>query len=367
MEVNVPFEVQAHQEYVLGLKLHWTRHLYGALRDEYVARTAQAEAAPKSGDEVERLMHDSTLYHYFGWLERHLQQFKYTHARGIVPTLQQQAETLHAALATPVESPLGSLRLNPALPLPDYYTQVDYHQHPGGVWSDDLDAFAYEWGATTTTPTLFDRHADLHYRFAALAGSLVGTPRRIVDLGCGFGKSTLPFADSFPDAEVFALDLSSPCVALGHRRAEEQRLRVHFSQQNAEQTDLPAGEFDLVTSTMLLHEVPPPALERILAEAQRLLRPGGWLVSLDFYNPPGGAFGEFLHFGHAQRNNEPFMRPLAERDLAATLRAAGFDEVRIEPMEEKPGAIGHDPRGFPPEWRFPWTAIAGRKRGQVDA
>jgi ubiquinone/menaquinone biosynthesis C-methylase UbiE len=189
----------------------------------------------------------------------------------------------------------------------------------------------------------------------------VGSPRRILDLGCGFGKSTLPFADSFPDAEVHGVDLSGPCVALAHRRAEEQQLRVHYSQQNAEETDFPAGHFDLVTSTMLLHEVPPPAIDRILAEAQRVLEPGGWFVSLDFYDPPGGAFGQFLHFGHARRNNEPFMRPFAEHDLAAAFSAAGFDAVRIEPMEEKPGALGEDPRGLPPEWRFPWTAIAGRK------
>jgi ubiquinone/menaquinone biosynthesis C-methylase UbiE len=358
VQPTIPFEVQAHQEYVLGLKLHWTRHLYAALRDEYLARAPQA----KSADEAEGLMQDSTLYQYFGWLERHLQQLKYTHPRGILPTLEAQAQALSASLAEPIETPLGSVRLQPGLRLPEYYTQVDYHQHPGGVWSDDLDAFAYEWGATTTTPTLFDRHADLHYRFAALAGRLVGSPRRILDLGCGFGKSTLPFADSFPEAEVYAVDLSGPCVALAHRRAEEQHLRVHVSQQNAEATDFPAAGFDLVTSTMLLHEVPPPAVDRILAEAERLLAPGGWFVSLDFYDPPGGAFGQFLHFGHARRNNEPFMRPFAERDLAAAFSAAGFDSVRIEPMEEKPGALGEDPRGFPPEWRFPWTAIAGLKK-----
>jgi SAM-dependent methyltransferase len=361
VQVTVPFEAQAHQDYVLGLKVYWTRSLYAALRDEYVERATHVDRPPASGDDVEALMSSSTLYQYFGWLERHLQQLKYTHPRGILPTLQTQAEALSAALATPVESPLGTVRLDPELQLPAYYTDVDFHQHPGGVWSDDLDAFAYEWGATTTTPTLFDRHADLHFRFAARAGQLVGAPSRILDLGCGFGKSTLPFAESFADAEVHAIDLSGPCVALGHRRAEEQRLRVHFSQQNAELTDFGADEFDLVTATMLLHEVPPPALERIFAEARRVLRPGGWFVALDFYDPPGGAFGEFLHWGHARRNNEPFMRPFAEGDLAARLGAAGFDEVRIEAMEEKPGALGDDPGGFSPEWRFPWAAIAGRK------
>ncbi len=138
---------------------------------------------------------------------------------------------------------------------------------------------------------------------------------------------------------------------------------MHFSQQNAERTDFEGGSFDLVTSTMLLHEVPPPALRSIVQEAQRLLQPGGWFVSLDFYAPPGGPFGEFLHYGHAVRNNEPFMRPLCDTDVAALFREHGFDAIEIQAMEEKAGALGDDAHGFPPEWRFPWTAISGRKRG----
>lgn len=81
VQVSVPFETQAHQEYVLGLKLHWTRRLYPALRDEYLERSAAAPCPLQTADEVEQLMADSTLYQYFGWLERHLQHMKYTHRR----------------------------------------------------------------------------------------------------------------------------------------------------------------------------------------------------------------------------------------------------------------------------------------------
>ena len=35
-----------------------------------------------------------------------------------------------------------------------------------------------------------------------------------MDLGCGFGKSTLPLALARPEAEVVGVDLSAPCLRL---------------------------------------------------------------------------------------------------------------------------------------------------------
>src|SRR3546814_4513306 len=49
--------------------------------------------------------------------------------------------------------------------------------------------------------------------------------RRIVDLGCGFGKSTWPLKRRFPDAEVIGLDLSAPCLRLALDRANTAGLR----------------------------------------------------------------------------------------------------------------------------------------------
>ena len=44
-------------------------------------------------------------------------------------------------------------------------------------------------------------------------------PRRILDLGCGAGMSTLPLADAWPDAEIFAVDLAAPMLRYAHGRS----------------------------------------------------------------------------------------------------------------------------------------------------
>lgn len=107
---------------------------------------------------------------------------------------------------------------------------------------------------------------------------------------------------------------------------------------------------------MLLHELPPKEIEQTFAEAARVLQPGGRMVHLDFYLLPD-AFSRFIHYGHARRNNEPFMPPLCELDLTAMLERLGFSDVEITPFAEADGVDTTDS----PTWRFPWTVISATR------
>ena len=117
---------------------------------------------------------------------------------------------------------------------PEYYTRVDIHQHPGGVWSDPIAGFVYERGARSTTPLAGQRHRDLHERLTAAALERCPAPARVLDMGCGFGKSTRPFYEALPQAQVEAIDLSAPCLRLAARDAAQAGARdVRFRQIDA--------------------------------------------------------------------------------------------------------------------------------------
>jgi ubiquinone/menaquinone biosynthesis C-methylase UbiE len=326
----------AGQAFLLSAKTFWTRTLYPELR-------AQHDAGKR--------LEDSILYRYYCWLERHLQRFKYSGRYGLQPYHAQQREKLEASLeGAPAE-------LQPGIEYPDYYTAVDIHQHPGGVWSDPIAGFVYERGARSTTPLAGAKHKDLHERLAAEALAGRPAPQRVLDMACGFGKSTRPFYEALPAAEVEAIDLSAPCLRLAAREAQRAGAgNVRFRQRDATATGYPDESFDLVTSTMLLHEMPPKAVEGTFAEAARVLKPGGRMVHLDFLPKPT-AFDELIHFGHSRRNNEPFMEPLARMDLATLLTALGFRNVEIRPFEEAEGTLGSGYR----YWRFPWALISAER------
>lgn len=344
----------AGQAFILGAKNYWTREIFPALEAEYrdsVAENAEPVTHPA---QVGDLIGKSTLYRYYGWLERHLQRFKYSGRYGLQPYHDERRDELRRRI--PADLPPSLLELDPDFEAPDSFTAVDIHQHPGGVWSDAIAGFVYERGARTTTPLAGQTHRDLHQRLADLIAK-DGTPACILDMGCGFGKSTRPFWETFREAEIHGVDIAAPCLEVAAMDAAGAQARnVRYRQMSASATDYADAKFDVVTSTMLVHEMPPAEIEAVLDEAHRVLAPGGRMIHLDFL-PADDAFSRFIHFGHARRNNEPYMEPLAGLDLPEILRGKGFTDISIEPFEEADGNL--DPAY--PNWRFPWVVISASR------
>jgi ubiquinone/menaquinone biosynthesis C-methylase UbiE len=346
----------AGQAFILAAKNYWTREIYPALEAEYRDRAAASGTPMEHPDQVEALVGDTTLYRYYAWLERHLQRFKYSGRYGLQPYHDARRDALRRRI--PAELPPGLLELDPGLDMPGSFTAIDIHQHPGGVWSDEVAGFVYERGARSTTPLAAQTHRDLHQRLADRIAA-DAPPARILDMGCGFGKSTRPFWETFRDADIHAIDISAPCLEVAAMDAAGAQARnIRYRQMNAAATDYPDARFDLVTSTMLVHEMPPGEIEAVFDEAHRVLAPGGRMVHLDFL-PADDAFSRFIHFGHARRNNEPYMEPLAGLDVATLLRDRGFTDIEIQPFEEADGTL--DPAY--PNWRFPWVTISARRDG----
>ncbi|MBY6362151.1 trans-aconitate 2-methyltransferase [Rhodococcoides corynebacterioides] len=100
-------------------------------------------------------------------------------------------------------------------------------------------------------PSQYLQYADHRHRpFVDLVARVdVDAPRRIVDLGCGPGNSTLLLADRWPDAALDALDSSAEMVSAARRNG-----------LTAEQGDVrdwtPTEDTDLVVSNALLQWVP---------------------------------------------------------------------------------------------------------------
>ena len=343
----------AGQDFLLAVKKQWTRHMYPALKDQY------ADAGPE--DDVATIaahMDTNTNYRLFAWFERHLQKMKYSGSYGLAPYYRERQDALVDALPEPLTP--DALQLKEHFEQPAYYTSVDIHQHPGGVWSEPVSGLIYERGARTTTPLLNKSHRDLHDRFT---DSVLGDERLtteapdILDLGCGFGKSTRPFWTALPGSHITAVDLAAPCLRVAaSEAARDSRDNMVFRQADARHTGCADESVDLVTSTMLLHEMPDTARREMFAESWRVLRPGGIAVHLDFWLLPT-PFDRFIMEGHSKRNNEPFMKALFDSDLPGDLRETGFVDIDIAAFSEADG-INPLKAQF---WRFPWTRIAMMK------
>jgi len=294
------------------------------------------------------------------WLERGSQKMLWRAAQDAVAADAVAGERPAGLAGQEATTPAAAtLELDPALELPPWYTDWDIHVQPGGVWSSHSAARVYELGAKLV---MLGENDD--YKFHRL---FVGTaiPRadyaRIVDLGCGFGKSTWPLKRAFPRAEVIGVDLAAPCLALACARAAAQGLAIRFRQADAANTGLETGSAGLVTATMLIHELPLQALAATFSEAARLLAPGGLLRILDFQFT-GEPLRDLMMREHGARNNEPFMPPMMSADTTAMAQSAGFRSVRWTAFDER--EQGRLPQlAWPrrPEWHFPWAVLEAEK------
>jgi ArsR family transcriptional regulator len=109
----------------------------------------------------------------------------------------------------------------------------------------------------------------------ALPGSHLG---RLLDIGCGTGGVLERLAPRID--EGLGIDASREMLALARSRLTERGLS-HISVRQADMYRLPLPDagFDAVTLHMVLHYAEDPAAA--LAEAARVLRPGGRLLILD--------------------------------------------------------------------------------------
>jgi len=94
---------------------------------------------------------------------------------------------------------------------------------------------------------------------------------RMLDFGCGSGRVAIAAKKAFPAAHVAAYDIDAQSIARARQAAGG--LDIAFG------TEMPAGQFDLVTICDCIHDLATPA--ETLKEVHRLVRPGGTLFVVE--------------------------------------------------------------------------------------
>jgi ubiquinone/menaquinone biosynthesis C-methylase UbiE len=221
--------------------------------------------------------------------------------------------------------------------------------------------YARRWARRTTT---WDHHVTTAPGFAKVREALmrVAEPKAgdvAIDLGAGTGFVTLALAPLV--AEVTAVDFARPMLEALEDQARASGVgNVSTLQADLALLDRPEASVDLVVSSYALHHLQDSDKRLLVERSYRWLRPGGRIVIADMMfgrglsgrdrqillskvvvlarKGPGGLWRiakNAVRFG-LRKGGE---LPVTPEFWQQALEAAGFSEVRFEPVVAEAGLV----------------------------
>lgn len=140
------------------------------------------------------------------------------------------------------------------------------HKEVGEYWNNN----ALAW--TTIARAGFDIYRD-YLNTPAFFGMLPSVEGlQGIDIGCGEGYNTRLLSER--GAVMTAIDISKVFIEKAKEAEAQHLLGIHYKVASAVELPFAENQFDFATSFMCLMDI--PELEQALAEAYRVIKPGGF-------------------------------------------------------------------------------------------
>jgi SAM-dependent methyltransferase len=332
LAAQVDRDTAARQDFVSQLRGYILNDMAAAMRDSYDNTVLPAfershGRAPRTQDEVHAAMRSNTSFKFYSSVRYNAQEMVW---RSVMPSAQESLPRLEETIRSLSGQSGGSLELDPALVVPENVASLPVHLMPGGYApsSSPLAGAVYDHGLAVFSAGFMGRDLDdiglsmsnyVKHRYPDF------TPARILDCGATVGHNAAAWARTFPQAEVHAIDVSAATVTYGHGRAESLGVPVHFRQMDATSLKYPDGSFDVVFTSMFLHELSVRDIQKFCSEAHRVLRPGGMLINMEL--PPNrelAPYDQFYLDWDSYYNMEPYYRTFRDQNPEDLVEAGGF-------------------------------------------
>ena len=152
----------------------------------------------------------------------------------------------------------------------------------------------------------------------------------VLDVGCGTGGFALAAARAVgAGGSVVGIDPSPEMVDRARGKARRAHSRATFQTAAIETLPFPDASFDVVTLSLVLHQLPPDALHAGMVEVRRVLKPGGRLFAIDM----GGPQEEGRRTAHSPHGNQATHGGFDLDKVVTFLERIGFEPFAAGSVE----------------------------------
>ncbi len=332
----------SRQHFMSGMRHYVLHDVAGGMRAVYEQKVEpkleRQGIKPEDGPAVHKALKPETMFKFYSSLRCNAQEMVW---RSVIPTVERNASDLNRRakiLSQAGDKAQGTIELDPSFVVPKYIADIDIHLVPGCYHTEYADddvsqgAIYDNGGAVFTMGLLGQDRDDIGGSISMFVRNKYPNfhPLKILDLGCGLGNNTMPWAQTYPEAEVHATDVAAPLLRYANARAQSKGVTMHFHQQDAERPKFEDESVDLIFTSMLLHELPEKTIGNVFKEAHRMLKPGGLMLHMEL--PPNNMTAPYDSFyldWDSYYNKEPFYKAFRDSDLKQVCAAGGFSNEKF--------------------------------------
>ncbi|OUL58581.1 class I SAM-dependent methyltransferase [Pseudoalteromonas ulvae] len=153
------------------------------------------------------------------------------------------------------------------------------------------------------------------------------SPKKVLEIGCANGRRLELFHKTF-DADCYGVDVSTSAIKEG----ESQSPALNLTVGSADKLDYPDESFDMIIFGFCLYLCDRNDLFQIAAQADRVLKDGGYIIIQDFH-PATPYKNEYSHkagiFSYKMNNSNLFLWNPAYSQFALEISTHGDKSMRV--------------------------------------